>query len=276
MDTQSLFRKSESKKESDNKKLIAAGNDIDDLPLTFGLQQLKDSTLKFGNSNERFKWISEGSVDIAFISSIDFACLKGGWKVFPKICKSTKGPSKRAVLFFNKNLKDINNIAVHENARTSEIVLKVVLKELHQIETNFEKMSGKLNNSLKQCDAVLLTGDQAIRETENNPFFIDLGEEWFDLTGLPLVYGFWIGNELTSKKSDFSKIINAFKSGSKRLDKISKNLPGTDDKYVFDYLSLNVNYNFGEEEQAGLNELYRFAFFYGLVDYIPDFNFIEI
>lgn len=276
MDTQSLFNKSEFKNEADAKKYIAAGNDIDDKPLTFGLPQSENNILKFGNSGERFKWISEGSVDIAFISSIDFACLKGGWKVLPKICKSTKGPSKRAVLFFNKNLTDINTIAMSENDRTSEIVLKIILKERHQIETNFEKTSGKLNDRLKQCDAVLLTGDQAIRETENNPFFIDLGEEWFDLTGLPLVYGFWIGNELTTQKSDFSGILNAIQTGSKRLEQISKKLSGSDDKYILDYLSSTVNYNFGADEQAGLNELYRFAFFYGFVDYIPDFHFMEI
>lgn len=275
MDTKSLFSKSDFKKKPGAKKLIAAGNDIDDKPLTFGLQQL-NNILKFGNSGERYKWISEGSVDIAFISSIDFARLKGGWKVLPKICKSSKGPSKRVVLFFNKNLTDINNIAVSGNARTSEIVLKIILKELHQIETNFQKMSGKLDESLKECDAVLLTGDQAIRETEKNPFFIDLGEEWFDLTGLPLVYGFWIGNELTTQKTDYSGIMNAFTNGHKRLNAICKDLHGVNDKYVLDYLSQTINYNFGEEEQAGLNELYRFAFFYGFVDYIPDFHFVEI
>ncbi len=212
---------------------------------------------------------------MGFISSVDFAFLKGGWNVLPNVCKSTKGPSKRTVLFFNKNLTEIESIAIPENARTSEMVLKLILKELHQIETKFVKLTDSLSESLKKCDAVLLTGDQAIKEIQNNPVYIDLGEEWFDLTGLPLVYGFWIGNELSTEKSDFKKLTESYNFGLKNIDAIAKESK-FNSKYISDYLSLTVNYNFGEEEKAGLDELYRFAFFYGFVDYIPDFNFAEL
>jgi len=275
MDAQSLFGKAEKTKDKKDKKLFAAGNDIDDKPLIFGLDQQYKSFLKYGPSRQRFDWISQGMVDLAFISSVDFPYLKGGWNVLPNICKSTKGASKRAALFFNKNLTEIESIAIPDNARTSEIVLKLILKELHQIESKFIKMSGPLSESLKKCDAVLLTGDQAISETENNPFYIDLGEEWFDLTGLPLVYGFWIGNELTTEKDDFAKLNDSCNLGLKNLDSIAKQAK-LNTTYISDYLTSIVNYNLGEEQQAGLDELYRFAFFYGFVDYIPDFKFAEI
>ena len=194
MDAQSLFSNREEKKKNSRSKIIAVGTDIDDKPLLFGLEHGGKSNLKFGTSAERYDWIKQGTVDLAFISAIDFARLKGGWKVIPDICKSTKGPAKRIALFFNRDLNEIESIAIPGHTRTSEIVLKIILKELHQIETKFVKIPGSspLSDSLKKCDAVLLTGDQAIYEAENNPFFIDLGEEWYDLTGLPLVYGFWI------------------------------------------------------------------------------------
>jgi chorismate dehydratase len=275
MDAQSLFSNKGKKKKDVRNKIIAVGRDIDDKPLYYGLEQDTKSDLKYGTSAERYEWITQGSVDLALISAIDFSRLKGGWKVLPDICKSTKGPAKRIALFFNKNLNEIENIAVPANARTSEIVLKIILKELHQIETKFVKTSGSLADSLKKCDAALLTGDQAIYETMDNPFFIDLGEEWYDLTGLPLVHGFWIGNELTTSKDDFKKLMLSWDKGIQNIPVIAGEADKNTD-YITNYLKSTVKYKLGEEEQAGLDELYRFAFFYGFIDYIPDFNFVEI
>ena len=275
MDTQSLFSNKEKKKENKVKKFIAAGKDIDDKPLLFGLEKSNKSQLKYGSSQKRFEWISQGSVDLAFISSIDFSRLKGGWKVLPNICKSSKGFSMRTALFFNKNLTDIESIAIPNNARTSEIVLKIILKELHQIETKFIKFSGPLSESLMKCDAVLLTGDQAVYESEKNPFHIDLGEEWFDLTGLPLVYGFWIGNELTTEKKDYQKLLDSLNLGMENIPSIAEQA-GEKKEYIRNYLSSTINYSLKDEEQAALDELYRFSFFYGFADYIPDFNFAEV
>jgi chorismate dehydratase len=275
MDAQSLFAKKDRKKKSTPKKLIAVGNDIDDKPLFYGLQQYKEYNLKFGTSIKRFEWITQGSVELAFISAIDFSRLKGGWKVLPKICKSTRGPSKRTALFFNKNLNEIESIAIPANARTSEIVLKIILKELYQIDTKFIKLSVPLKEALQKCDAALLTGDQAIMEMRNNPFHIDLGEEWYDLTGLPLVYGFWIGNELTCTKEDFKNLVESCTLGLQNVTVIAGQTQHNM-AYLSSYLSSVVNYNLGDEEQSGLEELYRFSFFYGFADYIPDFNFAEV
>lgn len=274
MDTESLFGKSPKSPGLNAKKIITIGNDLDDKPLTFGLLQEKKQVIKYGNSVQRFKWVSQGAVDMAFISAIDFARLKGGWKVLPNICKSTKHTARRVALFFNKNLTEIESVAIPDHTRTTEIVLKLVLKELHQIETNYVKINGTLSELLKKHDAVLLTGDQAVMETKNNPFFIDLGEEWFDLTGLPLVYGFWIGNELTTVKADFINLHESLEQGQKNISAINDE-PFQQKDYFYEYLTQTINYTLGEEEQAGLTELYRLAFFYGYVEYIPEFFFAE-
>ena len=103
MDAQSLFSKVKPEK-SQAKRNVCCGNDLDDRLLTFGLEE--KCNLFYGQSKQRFEWISGGSADIGFISAIDFAFLKGGWKVFPKICKSSNAAAGRSVLFFNKYLTD--------------------------------------------------------------------------------------------------------------------------------------------------------------------------
>ncbi|KAA3617174.1 MAG: hypothetical protein D8M58_03715 [Calditrichaeota bacterium] len=277
MDTQSLFGKSPKPDAKTKSKLIACGNEYDDLPMTYGLKQSKNQ-LRFGSSKERFEWISQGAVDIGFISSADFPKLKGGWTVFPGICKSSLGKSNLN-LFFNKDLSDINTLAIPPNSNTSSIVLQILLKELFQIETKIEKSSLGLESALKKYDAVLLTGNNAIKEVakNKNKSFIDLGEDWFDLTGLPLVYGFWIGNELLVNKKDYLQISESLKSGKNSIKSIVNNISGFDNKpHLENYLSNIIKYDFGEDEKEALGEFYNYAFFYGFVDYIPDFNFLEV
>ena len=290
MEPQSLFSKPEKHPPKKNLRSIACADEFDDQPMILGLKQ-GHNQLKFGNSAERFEWISQGSVDIGFISSTDFSRLKGGWKVFPNICKSSLGRSSTA-LFFNKNLSEINSIAVPTFSRTSSIVLQILLKELYQVDCKIVKSDLGLDSALKKYNAVLMTGNGALKEMAKNNSFIDLGEQWLDLTGLSLVYGFWIGNELIVNRDDYNQLTASLQLGNKSIAKIVENASlvtrlslGTGGEQASginsqssleEYLSKTISYTFGEAEKDALAELYKYAFFYGFIEYIPDFNFLEI
>jgi len=275
MNPQDLFKKSPQVPAKKSRKIYTCGSNLDDQPLIYGLKQNK-AEIKFGNDLQRFNWITNGSVDVAFISAIDFARLKGGWKVIPDICKSVHSQSFRSNLFFNKNLGEIRSVAIHPNSRTSEIVLKILFKERYQIECEFVESSQSLQETLKKNDAFLLTGDISVEEAIKNPSFINIGEEWNDMTGLPLVYGFWLVNELTSQKEDYWLLQDSLKQGKNAIENILEGIKDKKDKaYKMNFLSNIINYEFRDEEMLGLESLYNYAFFYGLIEYIPDFNFAE-
>ncbi len=52
-------------------------------------------------------------------------------------------------------------------------------------------MGPNLHEMLERCDGALLIGDRAIDEAARNPELVrmDLGQTWFDITGLPMVFG---------------------------------------------------------------------------------------
>ncbi len=289
MDTQNLFGKQKNSEEKKLVRSIACGDELDDQPLILGLKQ-GQNRLILGNSLDCFNLISQGAVDMGFISSIDFSKLKGGWKVFANICKVSDSES-RVKLFFNKDLSEISTVAVSEYSSTSTVVLQIILKELYEVECEIVKNNLGVKSALKEFDAVLLTGNSALREAAVNNTFIDIGEGWRELTGLPLVYGFWIGNELIVNQNDHNQLKASLLWGQKSIDKIIENTHGklfenyisdNDSKgksgnttgYLSKYLSQTIRYNFGDEEKDALAELYKYAFFYGFVDYIPDFNFL--
>jgi predicted solute-binding protein len=56
-------------------------------------------------------------------------------------------------------------------------------------------MDPSLNSMLAAADAALLIGDSALRVDLDslNAHVLDLGAEWFDMTGLPMVFAVWAG-----------------------------------------------------------------------------------
>jgi chorismate dehydratase len=274
MNPQSLFQKKDSPEESNNLRSICCGSELDDRVLIYGLADSFD--VKLAPAHVRFEWINGGGVDIGFISAIDFAYLKGGWKIFPDICKSSFGPSKRSLLFFNKHLNKIEKIAVSPGTRTSQTALNIILRERYQMNCEYVKAADKLDILLEKYDAVLLTGDIALYNSINRSNYLDISEEWRDMTGLPLVYGFWIGNELLELKNANLALKTSVVKGENNYSAIAKKQqPQIDLQLKINYLREAISFELSEEQKAGLNELYRYAFFYGITKYIPDLNFID-
>jgi predicted solute-binding protein len=280
MDPQSLFKKSrpdDSKSKTVLKKpIITSADELDNQPLIFGLKKDTEIILKTGSASQILRWIMEGSADMGFISSIDFAQLKGGWKVIPGLCISSHSAAN-SNLFFRKGLTKIKTIATLNPDSTHTVVLMILMKELYQGDPELIADSGDVCALLKKYDAVLLSGDQALHEAEENPAFLNINEEWYHFTGLPLVHGFWVANEMTTSKKEYEKVLNSFQLGIQNVDKICMDRGGEQKiNSIKTYIKKLIGYNFGENERDSLEELFRYAFFYGLIDFIPEFNFSDI
>jgi chorismate dehydratase len=79
---------------------------------------------------------------------------------------------------------------------TSINLLKVLLAQKHGItDCRFLSLEGTADAALSRGHAVLLIGDRALRLATAPPDHckvFDLGQLWFELTGLPVVFAFWI------------------------------------------------------------------------------------
>ncbi len=222
--------------------------------------------------------LREGEVELGIIPSIEYIQGKGSWKIVPDLCISSRGTVKSVNLFFKKDLSDLNKIALDTSSRTSVALLKIILKEKYQIDAEYIFMAPDLNEMLAKADAALVIGDKALHYQADHPSHLDLGEEWFDMTGLPFVYAFWSGHELGISGSDIEMIKESYNIGRTKLEQIARdyavNHPLSWEHY-FNYLSHNICYEFGADEKKGLIEFYRYAFYFGLIEHIPDLHFYE-
>ena len=266
---------------NENKKTFSIIDQINNLPFIYAFENklikndynfLRYSPLDCG------KALLNGEVDLGVIPVTAFAKTKESWRIIPYVSVSCINTSKSVKLFFKTGLQDLQKIAIDERADSEAVLLKFLMQEKFNITPDYVTMKPHLQNMLNRTDAALLIGEEALHEQEVNKNSFDLGEEWFDLTGLPMVFAFWAGRQIAAQTEDIKNIINAFNLGYKNLESIAKEFAKKSDfswALYHDYLTQNVNYKFTEDEHAGLTEFYNYAFFYGLIEYIPDILFFE-
>jgi len=282
MNTQKLFKPQKKNiKITDQEKFIGLTDSLVYLPLIYGIYHnliKHDFSIILGNIIDNANKLREGEIELGLVSSLDYALKKETWLIVPDLCVSSTQKIKHAQLFFKKGLQNIRKIALDKNAASESILLKILMREKFLITPDYIEMEPDLDIMLRNTDAALIVGDQALNYTVTNQNRLDLNEEWIDLTGLPFVYAFWAGREFTITLNDIKFLDTSFRLGINNLEKISKDYAKTHmENWVFyhDYLTQNLSYSFSDQEKDGLNEFYNYAFFYGFTEFIPDLHFYK-
>ena len=245
-------------------------------PIIHGMSEnyeiVRDNPLNCANR------LVEGIVNSALITTLDYAKGKGSWKLIPDICVAAKGPFKTVNLFFNKEIRDLKTVAVNSIDTTATALLKIIMQEKYEIAPEFISIDGQLSDKLNQADAALLSGNEAYNLQQSNKIFIDLGDEWFDLTGLPFVYAVWVVHEMDFKQSMVDKIKsivdNNLNNQKRILNSVFENNKKSIKNYP-DFISNTIRYQFGLDEKEAITEFFRYAFFFGMIDNIPDLHFCD-
>ncbi len=277
MDINQLFNRSEPVEQ----KRIDVISDITAKPLVDAIKRhAVGGELKLTEQSEAVcaNRLLQGAVEFALIPVSAYAYGKGNFQVLPDIAISFSGPAGNMQLFFNKELNDIETIAVDKRAHLAFHLVQILMTEKYKTTPDYVIMEPDLPAMLEKDDAALLTGEQAISAAKENPHRLDLGEEWFDLTGLPLVYAFWAGAGWAFHPQKLQQLRDAQKLTAVNLKNICKAYAENHSMYWTEYhafLSEYVNYKFENEEKAALAEFYRYAFYLGVIDHIPELHFYE-
>ena len=282
MDINQLFGSQPSENESQTQvkqKTVSLVNYLNTKPLIYGLEQnliKHDYILQKDVPSVCADRLLEGEVELGIIPSIEYARSKGAWKIVPELCIASQGAVKSVNLFFKKDLRDLRKIAVDTGSRTSVALLKILLRERYQMEPELLPMPPDLERMFQQADAALVIGDRALHYQHSHESYLDLGEEWFDLTGLPFVYAFWAGHELSINEEDVKLLQESYRFGERHLDDICTRFAADKDfppSFYRAYLTENIHYQFGEAEKEGLKEFYNYAFYFGFIEHIPELHF---
>jgi chorismate dehydratase len=283
MDTQDLFKpsKQQNVKSTHQERLIGLTNSLIYLPLIYGIDHnlvKHDFGISYGDIVENAIKLREGEIELGIISSLEYALKKETWQIVPDLCISSPQKIKHVQLFFKKGLKDIRKVAIDKNATNEAILLKIVMREKFLMTPEYTILESDLENMLSKAEAALIVGDQALNYYGAYPNRLDLNDEWMDFTGLPFVYAFWAGREITITTDDLKMLHASYHLGINNLEKISKDYAKNHQEnwtFYHDFFTQNLSYTFSDLEKDGLNEFYNYAFFYGFTEFIPELHFYK-
>lgn len=162
-------------------------------PLIHGLMDdLPDCSLEFDFPSRLADRLNESQLDIALIPSVEF--LRGrALTILSDACIACRGPVRSVRLLFRCDPREVRTLALDEGSRTSCVLSQVLLRALHSVTPELQPFPIDTELTATTADAVLVIGDRAMNiEAPDIVEDWDLGEKWFEYSGLPFVFAMWV------------------------------------------------------------------------------------
>jgi chorismate dehydratase len=242
---------------------IGAVNYLNTKPLICDLERLApEAELILEVPSRLAVMLAEGQLDVALIPVIEYF-RAGTYTIVPDIAIASRGPVLSVTLFSRQPWQAIRRVALDEGSRTSAALTQILLRKRYGICP--ELLPLPLNESAENipADAVLLIGDRAMSACL--PGFahaFDLGQEWYDWTGLPFVYAVWAVREGVDLGPVADALVQAKRAGVSQTGIIAQREAaglGLDAGLCRRYLANILRFDLGPREQAGLHHYYQLA-----------------
>jgi chorismate dehydratase len=234
-------------------------------PLFFGLDA--DVEEVAGVPTELNAALLDGRLDLAPISSIEYARNADRLRVLPRLCVSSEGAVDSIQLVSRAPLERIRSVAVTPESATSAVLVRVLLPNAEHV-------------ALEQdADAKLLIGDAALKSMFEDPTpHYDLGRLWLERTGLPMVYAVFACPEpVLEGVADLEEaLLDAHRAARERPEDLARAASGRYG-YPAGFLARyfeKLRYRFGPRERAGLLTFFELARDAGELDRVPELRFV--
>ncbi len=206
--------------------------------------------------------VESGAVQVGLVPVAEIA--RQGLEIVPGVGITCLGAVRSILLFSKKPWSEVRTLAADLSSRTSVQLARVILRERYGVEPVIHRAAPVLHQMLADADAALVIGDPALvldPAAERYPF-MDLGEEWFRLTGLPFVFAAWSGKPGIPVE-ELERLFSAsFEFGKAHLDEIVAQqhaIRGISPELAAEYLTRFIRFRIGPEEEHGLQAFLELA-----------------
>ena len=221
-----------------------------------------------GVPTELNRLLLDGQLDLAPISSIEYARHASSLRILPRLCVSSEGAVDSIQLVSRSPLPQIRSIAVTPESATSVVLAKVLLPDAEHRPLG------------EEADAKLLIGDAALRSAFEDPTpHYDLGRLWLERTGLPMVFAVWAAPEPVAEGVASSSTRSSRRCASRApspsvLAHEASARYGYPAGFLARYFE-KLRYRFGPRERAGLYTFLEMARDVGELEHVPELRFVQ-
>jgi chorismate dehydratase len=209
-----------------------------------------------------------GELDLAPISSIEYARNAGRLRLLPRLCVGSEGAVDSIQLVSRKPLEQVRSIAVTPESATSVVLTRVLLPEAGHVPAG------------EEADATLLIGDAALKSAFEDPTpHYYLGRLWLERTGLPMVFAVWACPEplpvgLAELEQALVASVRLARAEPEQLAHEASERYGYPAGFLARYFE-KLRYSFGPRERAGLMTFLELAHEAGELDEVPELRFVR-
>jgi chorismate dehydratase len=209
-----------------------------------------------------------GEVDVAPISSIEYARHDEQLRLLPRLCVSSEGAVESIQLVTKLPLEQVRVVAVTPESATSVVLTKVLLPDAEHVPLG------------EAAEAKLLIGDAALKSAFEDPTpHHDLGRLWLDRTGLPMVFAVWAVRDpapagIGALEDALVASLRQGRTEPETLAREASEFYGYPAGFVARYFE-KLRYRFGPRERAGFLTFLELARDVGELDAVPELRFVQ-
>ncbi len=213
-------------------------------------------------------YLLAGELDLAPISSIEYARNAERLRLLPRLCVGSEGAVDSIQLVSRKQLEQVRSVAVTSESATSVVLTKVLLPEAGHVPLG------------EDADAKLLIGDAALKSAFEDPTpHYDLGRLWLERTGLPMVFAVWACPDpappgLAELEDALVSSVRLARAEPERLAYEASERYGYPPGFLARYFE-KLRYRFGPRERAGLMTFLELARDAGELAEVPELRFVR-
>ncbi len=206
--------------------------------------------------------LAAGRADLGIVPA--FELLRQDLTILHGAGIACRGAVRSILLISRRPLGEIRTLAADSSSRTSVQLARVILERRYGVSPAIHSLPPDLETMLHSADAALLIGDPALRiHTIHLPYALyDLGEEWVEMTGLPMVFAVWAGRADIITPEVSAAFRESCRHGRERIDEIAATegpRRGFPVDLVRDYLANRIVHELGPREYEGLNLFLDYA-----------------
>jgi len=182
----------------------------------YRLERERNVEVVESSPKEMIRLIELGKIDYAPIPSFYYLKNRDRLKRY-RFCVASDG-KVYSVIVVSRDGKLGSKIGVTCETTTSVNLLRIIAKE-RDLNCRILSMNvSRAEEILRYCDSALVIGDSAIDAMKRFRVVIDLGEEWKELTGYPMVFG--ISSSIGDAEICDEAVLRSLKWGLENFDEV--------------------------------------------------------
>ena len=206
--------------------------------------------------------LASGGADIGIVPS--FELTRQELEVIPGAGIACHGPVRSILLISKCPAARIRTLAVDSSSRTSVELVRVILERRYGTDPRQIPHAPDLDAMLRIADAALIIGDPALHiDPASLPWHVyDLGAEWLEMTGLPMVFAVWAGRPDVVSPQVVEAFRESCRYGLAHMEEIvvSESLArGFPEAVIREYLTRHIVHELDDRDYRGMNLFLDYA-----------------